>query len=162
PIIVVSLAVVQSVRAIGTLHVPADYPSIQAAINAAGYGDTVLVASGTYFENINFSGKDIVLRATAGPAQKIIDRGAAASVVTFNSGEGRGAVLDGFTIRNGRSIVGAGIYITSSSPTIINNRIINNTTFPGQSGFGGGMLLADSNAYVGNNEIAYNTVYIGD
>ena len=37
-----------------TIHVPADQPTIQAAINAAAKGDTVLVSPGTYVENINF------------------------------------------------------------------------------------------------------------
>lgn len=44
-----------------TIHVPADYSTIQAAINAASNGDTIVVAPGTYQENINFQGKAITL-----------------------------------------------------------------------------------------------------
>ena len=43
------------------IYVPADYSTIQAGINAASDRDTVKVASGTYEENINFNGKNIVL-----------------------------------------------------------------------------------------------------
>ncbi|MGE5303950.1 MAG: hypothetical protein ACM3TN_11595, partial [Alphaproteobacteria bacterium] len=44
-----------------TIHVPADQPTIQAAINSAVNSDTVLVAPGTYVENINFRGKAITV-----------------------------------------------------------------------------------------------------
>ena len=43
------------------INVPGDIPTIQKAINASVDGDTVLVADGTYFENINFRGKAITL-----------------------------------------------------------------------------------------------------
>ncbi len=154
----------QAAEAVGqvTLQVPSTYPTIQAAIGAAADGDTVLVAPGVYTERLDFIGKAITVRSANGPGTTIIDGQAGGSVVTFVSGEGLGSAIDGFTIRNGKSIVGAGIDVRSSSPTISNNRIINNTSFAGQSGFGGGILLADSSAHIVGNVIAYNTVFQGD
>jgi PKD repeat protein len=44
------------------LHVPEDYLTIQAAIDAAEtYGDTILIAEGTYIENLNITGKEVTL-----------------------------------------------------------------------------------------------------
>ena len=43
------------------INVPADIDSIQGGINLANPGDTVLVQPGTYVENINFNGKNIVV-----------------------------------------------------------------------------------------------------
>jgi len=43
------------------IHVPAEQSTIQTGINAACDGDTVLVAEGTYFENIRFKGKAITV-----------------------------------------------------------------------------------------------------
>ena len=44
-----------------TINVPGDYSTVQAGINAASNGDVVLVADGTYYENINFRGKAITV-----------------------------------------------------------------------------------------------------
>lgn len=115
------------------IHVPADHPTIQAAINAANNGDTVLVSDGTYRENISFSGKAITVTSVNGPATTIIDGGAVNSVVTFSTGEGSGSVLSGFTIQNGGPNFsgpnfgdGGGIFISSASPSITGNVITNN------------------------------------
>jgi len=55
------------------LEVPAAYPTIQAAIDAAEEGDVVLIAPGTYLETIDVQGKEIELRG-AGPAAEVILR----------------------------------------------------------------------------------------
>jgi hypothetical protein len=48
-----------------TIRVPADQPTIQSGINAAQNGDTVLVAPGTYNENLDFKGKSITVTTGA-------------------------------------------------------------------------------------------------
>lgn len=116
-----------------TINVPADQPTIQAAIDVAQNGDTVLVAPGTYYENINFRGKAITVKSSDGPSATIIDGSANGSVVTFNSGESSDAVLSGFTIQNGWSTWGAGIEISDSSPIILGNTIKGNQ---GETGLG--------------------------
>ena len=46
------------------LYVPADYATIQAAIDAAVDGDVIIVFPGTYSENIDCTGKNITVRST--------------------------------------------------------------------------------------------------
>ena len=41
------------------INVPEDQPTMQAGIDIANEGDTVLVHPGTYFEYINYNGKNI-------------------------------------------------------------------------------------------------------
>ena len=107
------------------------YASIQAAINDADTGDTVLVHDGTYVENINFLGKIITVKSVNGADSTIIDGNSSGSVVTFNSGEGSGSILDGFTILKGNGNWGGGIRCFSSSPTITNCIISGNTGYAG-------------------------------
>ena len=115
-----------------TINVPAQQPTIQDGINAAVNGDTVLVAPGTYKENINFMGKAITVTSSGGSKVTTINGGLAGSVVTFTSGETTKSVLRGFTITNGKaSFGGGGIEIASSSPTIVNNVIAKNQACDG-------------------------------
>ena len=106
--------------------VPLEQPSIQDGIDAAVDGDTVLVAPGTYIENIDFAGKLITLQSEAGADVTTIDGDDNGSVVTFSSGETEAAAIDGFTITNGTGTIdgpwsyGGGIYCDSSSPMIMN------------------------------------------
>ncbi len=137
-----------------TINVPADQPTIQAAINAASTGDTVLVAPGTYFENINFLGKAITVKSSGGNKVTIIDGSHANSVVTFNTGETRKSVLRGFTIQNGNtSLEGGGVSIYNASPTVSGNIVQNNTAENG----GGGIGVEFSSALVQANTVSNNS-----
>ena len=137
------------------IRVPSEEPTIQAAINVAVNGDTVLVAPGTYQETINFRGKAITVASTDGPEVTIIDGNRAGPVVTFASGEGRASVLTGFTVQNGNTVFpfaeGGGITIQRSSPTISANMIINNTGCDGLGiGIGFGSPLIQGNVISDN------------
>src|SRR5262245_803057 len=97
-----------SVAEAATITVPGDIGTIQGAIAAAAPGDTVLVAPGTYLENLTFLGKAITVVSESGPAVTIIDGNFAGPVVGFNEHETRGAVLRGFTLQHGASSFGGG------------------------------------------------------
>ena len=121
-----------------TINVPADYTTIQAAVNAAQDGDTVLVAPGTYTGTgdwvINPLGKAITIRASGTPEETILDGGGARRVVQCSSGEGLGTIIEGFTIKGGDIGYGGGIVCRDSSPTITGCTISGNTAT-----YGGGI-----------------------
>jgi hypothetical protein len=140
-----------------TLMVPSQYKTIRAAIAAAGKGDTVLVAPGRYLENgISFGGKAITVRSSHGPHATIVDGGWNDAVFFFTGPETRLTVLEGFTITNGYSLRGGGIYC-GGSPTIRNNIIVNN-----KGADGGGGLYVSGAPRIENNVIAGNGTDRGD
>ena len=136
-----------------------DFTTIQSALNDANviHGDTVLVKLGGYTENINFVGKDVHLKSELGPSLTQINGNRANSVVRFDSGESSAAILEGFTLTNGRGYSvssrhrGGGIYCKNSSPTIIGNIISFN-----EGHLGGGIYLESSNAVIQGNDIVNN------
>ncbi len=131
------------------IDVPGDQPTIQAGINAASNGDTVVVADGIYTgggnKNLNFNGKAITVRSSQGPLNCIIDCENDGNGFFFENGEEGDSVVDGFTIINGRATYGGGIYIEECSPTILNCILLNNKGERpgGVDGYGGGIYCYD-------------------
>jgi parallel beta-helix repeat protein len=143
------------------INVPGDYPTIQLAINASIDGDTVLVQPGTYVENVNFTGYDIVLGSlflttgdTSYISTTIIDGDSAGNVITFVSSEDSTAELVGFTVQNGYDIEGGGILCNNSRPIIRDNIIVHNST-------SGIRCQFNANPVIRNNVVKWNTVGAG-
>jgi hypothetical protein len=148
------------------INIPDDYPTIQQGINASSDGDTVLVQPGSYVENINFIGRNIVVGSLFLTTQDdsyisstVIDGNQSGSVVTFQSGESNAAIITGFTIKNGISFYGGGIYcVNGSNPTIASNKIIENKAGYEEIGVGAGIYCSDSSPIILQNTISGNTI----
>ncbi len=110
------------------------YCSINTAILNAVDTDEILVAPGTYFENVILHGKAITLRSSDGPIVTTIVALFPFSVVHCVNGEGPDTVIEGFTITGGAATLGGGMINDGSSPTVINCRFTGNTAT-----FGAGM-----------------------
>ncbi|NQT82842.1 right-handed parallel beta-helix repeat-containing protein [bacterium] len=164
------------------------FKAIQEGIEAAADDDTVIVAQAIYVENLQFQGKNVILRST-GPRDRevvdatIIDGNGAGSVVTFSGTEDETCALSGFTIRNGIALYGGGVRggmgDIRTRATVRNNVItgnladddggglaycsglIENNIISGNSAqwWGGGLAYCD--AAVKNNTIAGNAAQYG-
>ena len=143
------------------IRVPADHPTIQAGIDTARDGDTVLVADGVYFgegnRNISFKGKAITVRSENGPETTIIhcqntDRG-----FEFANGETELSLLTGFTIKDGVANEGdgGGVRCVNTSPTIANCIITQNIL---NVGHGGGIFCHNSSPTITNCVITENSI----
>ncbi len=149
---------------------PADFNTIQAAIDDAKDGDVVLVAPGTYTgdgnRDIDFKGKAITVKSESGAQTCIIDCNATQDEphrgFHFDSAEGRDSVLEGLTITNGFTGTGGAICCDGSSPTIRTCTIsANSAHLGGSGGRGGGIYCAYSDAILSACRIVRNRALPG-
>ena len=110
-----------------TIRIPADQPTIQAGINAAATGDTVLVAPGTYFENLVIDAKQITLISETGAAKTILDGASKGSVIIIQNTRSLATTVNGFTLQAGlggftnSTNSAGGIHVLYAGATLINN-----------------------------------------
>jgi len=143
-----------------TLKVPAQYPTIQAAINAAKARDLIAVGQGTYRENLTLK-PDLKLEGgwnadyTARNWQSwpsVVDGSARASVVKCANN----VVLDGFTIQNGKGEYGGGIDCQNADISILNSTVINNAATRG-----GGISIRGGKVQITKNTVRNNKATSG-
>lgn len=123
-----------------TLNVPGDFATIQAAINASAAGDEILVAPGTYAENISLPSRTLTLRGAGGAGVTFIDGSAANTVILLHSGSTFNTLIEGFTITNGRGNFSGGVSLNFASNATFRDCVF--TANERTSNQGGAMRLA--------------------
>ncbi len=129
----------------GTIYVPGDYPDIQSAIDAASPGDTILVAAGTYTENVEVNEQLTLTGDVNQPSNVVVDAGGTRSAITLAVD---GCVLQGFKAQNGRY----GIKLEGSNGNTLTNNIATSNTGAGIN------LEGSNNNTLTGNHITGNTI----
>ncbi|MHC5060952.1 MAG: sulfatase-like hydrolase/transferase [Planctomycetota bacterium] len=155
------------------------FRNIQAAINKARNGETVVVWPGVHLEALSLAGKNIILRSLNPNDPQIVNNtvlhaNARGSTVTFAPSNNAKCVLSGFTITGGRAENGGGINGNGARATIANciirdnsaksngggihsfNGTISNCTITNNSAGNTGGGIADCSAAIANCLIAQN------
>ena len=124
-----------------TIKVPSQAQTIRHALLAAANADTVEVAAGVFKErDLRPNGKNITIRGTRsnGALATTIDAENKACHFLVTSGEDRNLVIRDLILTRGsgrgmfngqaKKNMAGSIHITGSSPTILSNRFLNNST----------------------------------
>ncbi len=142
-----------------------DFPTIQAAINAAEPCDEIIVGPGTYNEAINFLGKALTVRGGGTRDQTVLSgAGLTTSIVQFVNAETTESRLENVTITGSRGLCEAGgVRIVDASPTLVNCRITDNQTrCPEADNWGAGIFIDGGAPSIIGCEIDSNIVGFGD
>ncbi len=151
------------------IHVPAESPTIQSAIDLSSDGDTIIVADGVYSgegnRNIDFKGKSIQVSSESGPENCVIDCQSQLGTrgFLFQSGETAESIVSGFSIIHGfvsdfPDNKGGAMRILFASPTILNCVISDN-----QAESGAGIYCEAGNPTIAHTVFSYNhTLGLGE
>jgi hypothetical protein len=151
------------------IKIPLNYATIQEGIDNANEGDTILVSSGIYFEQLRLNGNNITITSESGAENTIIDGSLlpqqdSLSLLYVINGEDQQTVIDGFTFRYGRGTYinvysqerGGAIYCSESSFILKNSILVENTGYEG-----GAIYYTGSESIIENCEFRLNTAEYG-
>lgn len=162
--IIVTVIICSHFARANVIHVPADQPTIQVAIDTAMNGDTILVAPGIYYENLMVLQKNDLSIIGSGADVTTIDGSYNGHVVEFNGSSG---MISRFTITHSGTgpSFDAGVCATVQSTLRISDNIIINNNI-------GILFGSNSNVFIQRNqisncsdhgiEISYSTGVISD
>ena len=136
------------------------YNTIQEGLDESDDGQVVIVKDGIYIgtgnKNLDFQGKQVSLIAESGPGVTIINCEGSGRGFYFHSGEDARTLVSGFTVINGDSVLGAGIYFYHSSPTVRNCILSRN-----EATFGGGICCDYASPILINTVVSENSAAYG-
>ena len=105
PVLIACLTLLAISASAATIPVPSIQPTIQAAVDVAGEGDTILIAAGTYSgagnENIGIIGKGLVIRSESGAESTILEATEPARTFLIDSNNTHTVTIEGLTISGG-------------------------------------------------------------
>ena len=129
------------------------YATIGQALEVMNNGDFILVAPGTYQENLYSNGQSGSILAFSGPDSTIIDGGGEGSCLVIENAP-NSWLIGGFTFTNGYANEGGGIAARNSDGLILGgNMFIGNTA----EEVGGGVFALNTNTFVDSCQFIYNS-----
>ena len=133
------------------IRIPADFPTIQAGLDAAQNGDTILLADGTYTGTGNTSlhwdghDKHLVISSENGPAACVIDGQDLALIISLNmSGQNADDRIVGISFRHGQGPICGGIYCCGIGLSLENCLFEQCRSSSTLTGFGGALYCLDA------------------
>jgi len=136
-----------------TIHIPDDYTSIQASVDAANPGDTIIVRDGMYAENVNI-GKSLILQTENGSASAIVQASDSNDHV-FEVAKYY-VCINGFTVEGATGSERAGIYLNNADHCNISGNDVLDNYYGVYSYYSSNDNLIYNN-YFNNTNNAYDT-----